>query len=109
MGIQSLLVVLASLVWSLHSAQAITSSLLGGIVSIAPNAYFAYRFFASGRRGDPQKIVRAFYAGELLKLIITVVLTVAIFVFTTVLIFPFLTGLVVATLGLWSAPRVVAS
>lgn len=109
MGIQSLVVVLISAAWGLHSFDAMSSALLGGLVSILPNMYFAYRFFASGQQSDPKKIVRALYAGEILKLVITVVLAIGIFMLLPILLLPFLTGLVGATLGLWSAPKVAVS
>jgi len=109
MAIQSIVVVLISAMWGLHSFDALSSALLGGVVAIVPNVYFAYRFFASGRHADPKKIVRTFYTGELLKLVITIVLAIGIFMLLPILLLPFLTGLVGATLGLWSAPKVVAS
>lgn len=108
MGIQSMIVVLISLAWGWYSFIALASSLLGGVISIVPNIYFASRFFASGRSSNPQKIVRTFYLGEVLKLGITVSLVlVGITQFSSVLILPLLTGFVAATLGLWFAPLLV--
>lgn len=104
MGVQALIVVLIAVAWGLHSVHAMTSTLIGGFISIAPNAYFARRFFASGRSTDPQKIVRAFYIGEVLKLVITIALVLVAITQLSILILPFLTGLVGATLGLWFAP-----
>lgn len=108
MGIQALVVVLVSLAWGWHSFQCMTSSLLGGFISIAPNAYFARRFFSSGNASDPQKIVRTFYTGELLKLVIMIVLAIIIFTQLPVLVLPFLSGLVAATFGLWFSPLLLS-
>lgn len=108
MGIQALVVVLISLAWGWHSFQCMTSSLLGGFISIAPNAYFARRFFTSGNSSDPRKIIRTFYVGELLKLIIIVVLAIIIFTQLSVMVLPFLSGLVAATLGLWFSPLLLS-
>jgi len=109
MGIQSMIVVLISLAWGWHSFSALTSSLLGGAISIVPNAVFASRFFASGRSSNSQKIVRAFYTGELIKLLITVVLVLIVLTqFSSVLILPLLTGFVAATFGLWFAPLLLS-
>lgn len=109
MGVQSMIVVLISSAWGWYSFMALASSLLGGMISIVPNIYFASRFFASGRSSNPQKIVRTFYLGELIKLAITVVLVLTVLTqFSSVLILPLLTGFVAATLGLWFAPLLVS-
>lgn len=104
MGIQTLIVVLIALLWSWSRFDAMTSTLLGGAVFIVPNVFFAHRFFRSGQAADPKKIVRTFYVGELLKLVITIGLALLIFIEIPVLVLPFLTGLVSAALGLWFAP-----
>lgn len=104
MGAQAFVVAVIALAWCFFNVQAMTSTLLGGLVSILPNIYFARRFFASGRSADAKKIVRTFYLGELFKLLITVALALLVITQLPVLILPFLTGLVAATLGLWFAP-----
>jgi ATP synthase protein I len=55
------------------------SILLGGLVSIVPNSYFAWKAFRyRGARNTPL-IVRSFYAGETGKLIMTGVMFAIIF------------------------------
>jgi ATP synthase protein I len=49
------------------------SPLLGGFVAILPNLYFAYKIYLAKDLGA-QSIVNAFYAGETVKLILTVAL-----------------------------------
>ena len=108
MGVQMALVLIVSLVWGWSSYATMISSLLGGLVSVLPNAYFARRFFASGHAKDPKKVVHAFYLGQLLKFLMTAGLAVLIFTQLTVAIIPFLAGFGAATLGLWFAPAVAS-
>lgn len=50
--------------------QAMLSPLMGGLVAIIPNLYFAYKIYLA-RAQEPQGIVRAFYTGETIKLLLT--------------------------------------
>jgi len=55
------------------------SILLGGLISILPNGYFAWKAFRyRGARNTPM-IVKSFYAGETGKLIMTAVLFALVF------------------------------
>ena len=47
------------------------SGLLGGLIAMAANAYFAMRIFAGYRAQDPAGLVGRFYGAELQKLILT--------------------------------------
>ncbi|PPD22259.1 MAG: F0F1 ATP synthase assembly protein I [Methylomonas sp.] len=49
------------------------SPLVGGIVAIVPNFYFAYRIYLA-RHSEPGVIVKAFYSGEAVKLLLTAAL-----------------------------------
>ena len=107
--VQAAIIVLVSLTWVWGGAHAMASSLLGGFVFIVPNVYFAYRFFSSKDAKEPHQIVRAFYQGELFKLVIMVALSIAIFVWLSVLLVPFITGLAGAIFGVWFAPFAIKS
>lgn len=56
------------------------SALAGGMVFILPNAYFAYKTFSHGGASQAQKIVKAFYTGEAVKLVLTATLFTVVFV-----------------------------
>lgn len=49
------------------------SPLLGGMVAVLPNLYFAYKIYLARELGA-QGVLNAFYAGETVKLILTVAL-----------------------------------
>jgi len=70
--------------------KSVVSPLLGSGIALLPNLYFAYKVYLA-RHQSAQVIVNAFYAGETIKLILTIAL------FTIVLQIPsvdFLTLLV---------------
>lgn len=78
--IQLMLTVLVSLLFLVKNATGSLSALLGGLIFTIPNAYFAYKAFTySGARAAPQ-IVKSFYMGESVKLILTAVLFTVVFV-----------------------------
>lgn len=108
MGVQLLFVILASLVIGRHSFLSLESTLLGGTISVVSNLVFAYRFFASGRETQAQRIVHAFYKGELLKFAMIIGLTLLVFTQMDVLILPFVGGLLSATLATWFAPWILS-
>jgi len=109
MGLQALVVIFVALAWWLGSFSAMLFTLLGGAVCILPNSYFAHRFFASGsKNSEPQKVVTAFYKGEIVKLLMTVTLALIIFIEFKVKILPFISGFTGATIGLWLAPMLPA-
>jgi ATP synthase protein I len=56
------------------------SALLGGLIFALPNAYFAQKAFAHSGARSAQLIVKSFYMGEAVKLILTAVLFTIVFV-----------------------------
>lgn len=78
------------------------SSALGGAAAFIPNLYFAFRMQrASGQ--EARKIVRAFYAGESGKLILTAALFALIFQIPNIEILPLLAGYLAALSVFWFA------
>lgn len=76
------------------------SALLGGMTAFVPNLLFAFRIAAS--RGKPAKqIVRAFYSGESIKLVITAGMFVMIFQMQEIRIFPLLSGYTAVLAVFW--------
>jgi len=72
-GIQLVLLLPAVLVLLAVSKVAAYSALLGGLLFVLPNAYFtAYAFRYSGK-DSVQLVVRAFYRGQLGKLVLAMV------------------------------------
>lgn len=57
--------------WSIAAAY---SALLGGVICLLPNAYFARRMFRHTGARAARQIVRSFYAAETGKLVFTAIL-----------------------------------
>ena len=55
---------------------ALISALLGGLCCVVPNALFALRVFANVRKGSANPVT--FFAGELIKIALTVALLFAV-------------------------------
>ena len=85
-----------SVVWRVIFSQAVTtvlvaavgfvwgsvvalSLLLGGLVSVLPNAYFAYRLFARPGVAAARSVVQDFYRGAAGKFVLTIVLFALVF------------------------------
>ena len=78
------------------------SGALGGVAAFIPNLYFAFKMQrASGE--EARKIVRAFYAGESGKLLLTAALFGLIFQIPNIEILPLLAGYVAALSVFWFA------
>lgn len=56
------------------------SALLGSLVFVIPNAYFAFKSFAFSGARAARQIVNSLYKGEAVKLVLTAVLFTAVFV-----------------------------
>ena len=78
------------------------SSLIGGLAAFVPNMYFAYRL-AVARNHDPGKVLRSFYVGESVKLLLTAALFILIFQIPNIEIFPLLAGFAAALSVFWFA------
>jgi len=67
----------AALAFGLSAAYSV---LLGGLICLLPNGYFAYRTFRFQGARAAREIVRSFYAGEAGKLVLTALLFAAVFI-----------------------------
>ncbi|MGH8628594.1 MAG: ATP synthase subunit I [Gammaproteobacteria bacterium] len=72
-------VVLALLLLGISGGRSAYSALAGGLVSVFSNSYLAAKLFRFERGAAPASIVRAFYIGEAVKILITAVSFVVIF------------------------------
>ena len=77
---QLLLTGVMSLLFFAKGISAAYSALLGGLIFTVPNAYFAYKAFTYSGARAARQIVKSFYMGESVKLILTAVLFTIVFV-----------------------------
>jgi ATP synthase protein I len=78
------------------------SGLLGGMVALIPNAYFAFRIAAT-KDQSAKEVVRAFYSGESIKIIITAGLFIFIFQLPNIIYGPLFAVFVAVILVFWFA------
>jgi ATP synthase protein I len=103
----ALMVLLAIAAFLLSGMKAGLSALLGGLVCIIPNAYFARKLFQYHGARAAKKIVNSFYKGEALKMLMTVALFALVFKFFTVLPLVFFVVYIVVQMVVWFAPLLV--
>jgi ATP synthase protein I len=89
--------VAAAICFAVFGRVAGLSALVGGGISTASSAALALIGFASPAGSDPERVARAFYVGEAVKLAVTVVLFVAVLL-TLKVSFAALFGAYIATL-----------
>lgn len=100
---QALITVMAASGFAVYSGKYMAlSAALGGVAAFVPNLYFALKMQrASGQ--EARKFVKAFYAGETGKLLITAALFALIFQIPSIEILPLLAGYVAALSVFWFA------
>jgi ATP synthase protein I len=82
------------------------SVLLGGMVSVVPNAYFARKLFQYQGARAARQIVNSFYSGEALKLALTFVLFAIVFKFFKIVPLVFFAAYILAQMVFWFAPLI---
>jgi len=103
MGVAGIL----AIAWLFSGGVAAISALLGGLAAVLPGLYFAHRFFATTHARQAEKIIKAFYWGELTKLLLSAFLVIAISkLWPNLAILPFFSNFAAAYLGSWLAPLV---
>lgn len=85
------------------------SALLGGIVYIIPNAYFALTLFKYQGARAARQIVNGFYKGEALKIILTIILFTLVFVVYRVKPLAFFVSYIIVLMTHWFTPCVVST
>ena len=102
LGVQALvtLVAMAGATW-LGGSAAAGSAGVGGGISIIATGFFALRVFVGGSQRELKQIVRAFYVGEALKLMVTAVLFVLVITTLDVLFLPLILTYAAALLANW--------
>lgn len=79
------------------------SALLGGLVGFIPNVYFAAKFGCADTTRTAQHVVRAFYAGEATKLVLTAFLFVLVFQLPDLRYAPLFGGFIAVLAVFWFA------
>lgn len=81
------------------------SAAAGGLASLIPNLYFASRTFRYSGARSAQKIVRSFYSGEAVKLILTALIFALCFKYLKTLnVAALFGGFIMVQLVVWITP-----
>jgi ATP synthase protein I len=86
--------------------EAARSVVLGGVVSVVPNAYFAKKLFQHQGARAARQIVNSFYSGEALKLALTFVLFAMVFKLFNIVPLVFFAAYILAQMVFWFAPLI---
>jgi ATP synthase protein I len=107
-ALQAVVAGVVAIGWLCSSWVAAVSALLGGFAAVLPSLYFAHRFFATTHARQAGQIIRAFYLGELTKLLSSAFLVIFISrLWPEMAILPFFSGFAAACLGIWLTPLVM--
>jgi ATP synthase protein I len=90
-----------------QNSRAAISAILGGLVYIIPNAYFASTLFKHQGARAAKQIVNSFYKGEALKMVSSILLFTAVFVLYRVTPFAFFATYITVLMTHWFAPWVI--
>ena len=101
--------VIAALCAVLFSINAATSALLGGIVCIIPNAYFASKLFKHQGARAAKQIVNSFYKGEALKIVLSIFLFTTVFVLCRITPLAFFASYILVLMTHWFAPWIIVN
>lgn len=97
-----------AVIWLFGGWVAAVSALLGGVAAVLPSFYFTYRFFAATHARQAGRIIRAFYLGELTKLLLSAALVVLFSrLWPGMAMLPFFSDFAAAYLGFGLAPLVI--
>lgn len=105
-GITLIIAALCGIIFSINAA---ISALLGGIVCIIPNAYFASKVFKHQGARAAKQIVNSFYKGEALKIILSVFLFTAVFVLCRITPVAFFASYILVMMTHWFAPWIIVN
>ncbi|TEW43502.1 ATP synthase subunit I [Psychromonas algicola] len=80
------------------------SALAGGVTFLLPNIVFVLMAFAHAGARQTKKVLRGFYAGEAIKLFLTVILFVVFLKYIPLVLTAFYISFVLLVLSQWLAP-----
>ncbi|SIS40066.1 ATP synthase subunit I [Neptunomonas antarctica] len=78
--IQTLMVVIMAVIFLFYDLIAAYSVLLGGVIYLLPNSYFAWRILFSQQNGSPNRALADMYIGQIWKMAISIVCFSAVFI-----------------------------
>jgi ATP synthase protein I len=102
-ALQMLVVIILSFSWFFFSKRAAFSVLLGGSSVVLPSLYLAWRLTSRPYARQVKQIVRTFYFGETVKLLMMAILVVLLTTLFEVPLLPFFCGFAVTQVGTWIA------
>ncbi|WP_298624170.1 F0F1 ATP synthase subunit I [uncultured Legionella sp.] len=105
----SITIVLAALCAIVFNINAASSALLGGLVCIIPNAYFASKLFKHQGARAAKQIVSSFYKGEAAKIILSICLFTAVFILFKITPLAFFTSYILVLMTHWFAPWIIVN
>lgn len=102
LSFQVLIIAVVSLGFAVGGWQKAYSSVLGGLAAFIPNLYFALRISRSAVQ-EARQILRSFYTGESVKLILTATIFMLIFQLPSIEVLPLMAGYATALSVFWFA------
>jgi ATP synthase protein I len=99
----AVILLIASLFSIFGKGNAGLSILLGGMICITPNLYFAHKLFYRTGAQAAYQIIRSFYWGELIKILLTVLLFYLVFKFLVINKILLFVGYILAQITFWFA------
>ncbi len=103
--VQLLVAMFFPLVLLPFGTNAALSAAAGGLASFIPNVYFAFRAFRYSGARSAQKILRSFYSGEAIKLILTAVIFALCFKYLKTLnVAALFGGFIMVQMAVWVTP-----
>lgn len=106
LGVTLIFVVLCAVIFGANAAG---SALLGGMVCIIPNAYFARKLFKYQGARSAKQIVNGFYKGEAIKMILSIALFTAVFVYVKITPLAFFASYIMVLMTHWFAPLIIVN
>lgn len=90
-----------------YGNQQAVSALLGGLVALLPTAFFARKLFQHQGARAAREIIKSFYLGEALKILISMVLFTLVFMFYEVKPLTFFVTYIVVVMNYWFTPLII--
>lgn len=106
-AIQTAIIVLLSLFFLFISWENAYSLFLGDFVCVLPSIYFAHQLFRYVGARMAKQAIRAFYFGEVIKLVMLGILSIIVFKFIRINALTFFFGFMLAQLAFWIAPTLI--
>ena len=105
--IQAAIIILIASLGLLKEFKVAVALLSGGAAVVLANAYFVYKAFSKAGAQQSKNVMRAFYFGETVKIILSASILVITFVLLPDFAIYALVGYVAALLTQWLAPMII--